>query len=64
MGSAYEDLFEGVMWNSSARIERDEETKELVPRGNVTEQGLYKFFMNVKTAEGCIAKKNELTEDN
>merc|ERR1711935_454727 len=64
MGFAFDDLFEGIMWNSSARIERDEETNEWVTRGNVTEQGMIKFFMNVKAAEGCNGKRNELSEDN
>jgi magnesium-transporting ATPase (P-type) len=35
-----------------------------VTKGNVTEQGLIKFFMNVVNAEGCIAKRNELTDEN
>jgi magnesium-transporting ATPase (P-type) len=36
MGFAYNDLMEGVMWNSSARIERDE-NGAWVTKGNVTE---------------------------
>lgn len=53
MGFAYNDLMEGVLWNSSARIEKDEDG-QWVTKGNVTEQGLIKFFMNVVGAEGCL----------
>ena len=35
MGSAFNDLYEGVMWNSSARIEKEDGAYQL--RGNVTE---------------------------
>jgi hypothetical protein len=62
MGFAYEHLKEGVLWNSSARIEQEE--GEWITRGNVTEQGLIKFFMNTISAEGCIGKRNELADDN
>jgi len=37
MGPAFTDMFEGVMWNSSARLEFDEKTKEYSTAGNVTE---------------------------
>jgi magnesium-transporting ATPase (P-type) len=62
-------LVEGVLWNSSARIEKNDMkdkniTEEWVTKGNVTEQGLIKFFMGVMTAQGCIDKKHELTEEN
>lgn len=48
--SVWEFLMEGVMWNSSARIEKndgkDPQIKdEWLTKGNVTEQGLFKFFM-------------------
>jgi len=43
---------EGVLWNSSARIEKNDGTDpnikdEYVTKGNVTEQGMIKFFMNI-----------------
>lgn len=67
--SAWEFLTEGVMWNSSARIEKndgsdDKETGEYVTKGNVTEQGLFKFFIGIMGGRGCIDKKNSLTEEN
>jgi Ca2+-transporting ATPase len=61
MGQTFDDLFESAMWNSSARIEHSE--GQWVTKGNVTEQGIIKFFMNVKGAEGCISKKNDLAEE-
>lgn len=33
-------------------------------KGNVTEQGIIKFFMNDMGGEGCITFKNNLTEEN
>jgi hypothetical protein len=38
------------MWNSSARLEKNDGTdplitKEYVTKGNVTEQGIIKFFL-------------------
>ena len=62
-------LLKGVMWNSSARIERNDGsdpavTEPFITRGNVTEQGLIKFFMRALGGEGCIAEKNALTEEN
>lgn len=67
--SVWEFLTEGVMWNSSARIEKNDGkdkqiTDEFLTKGNVTEQGLFKFFMGVMGGEGCINKKNSLTEEN
>jgi len=63
MGSAYNDLLQGILWNSSARIERDDEG-EWVTKGNVTEQGLIKFFMAVVGADGCNEQRNALTDEN
>ena len=56
------------MWNSSAWIEKNDgkdkkQTDEYVTKGNVTEQGIIKFFMNAVGTSACISKKNELTED-
>jgi Ca2+ transporting ATPase len=67
--SVWEFLKEGVMWNSSARIEKNDGkdkqiTDEFLTKGNVTEQGLFKFFMGVMGGQGCITKKNSLTEEN
>ena len=33
-------------------------------KGNVTEQGIIKFFMNTMGGEGCINFKNNLSEEN
>lgn len=63
LGQAYLDMFQGVMWNSSARIEKDEDG-EWCTKGNVTEQGIIKFFMNNEGAEGCNEKRNSLTDEN
>ena len=62
--SAWECLVEGVLWNSSARIEKDPETGDWVTKGNVTEQGLIKFFMKIFGAEGSNQKRAELLEEN
>jgi len=50
--SVWKALIEGVMWNSSARIEKNDGSDpqikdEWLTKGNVTEQGLFKFFMGV-----------------
>ena len=57
-----------MLWNSSARIEKNDGsdkliTDEFVLKGNVTEQGLIKFFMGILSGQGCIDVRNELTED-
>lgn len=47
--SAWDYLKQGVFWNSSARVEvnTDPEIKQpFVTTGNVTEQGLLKYFMH------------------
>lgn len=67
--TAWDCLSEGVLWNSSARIEKNDGkdpqiTEEYVTKGNVTEQGIIKFFIKVLSAQGCIQKKNELLEEN
>ena len=56
------------MWNSSAWIEKNDgkdkkQTDEYMTKGNVTEQGIIKFFMNTVGTSACISKKNELTDD-
>jgi magnesium-transporting ATPase (P-type) len=62
-------LVEGLFWNSSARIEKneDEKTKADEPYvlvGNVTEQGIIKFFLKVMTHQECNAERDKLTEEN
>ena len=66
--SAWQLLVEGVLWNSSARIEKNDGsdkdvTDEFLTKGNVTEQGLFKFFMGVLGGQGCLAEKQRLTEE-
>jgi len=59
------------MWNSSARIERNEDPEKkndnpLYPwetKGNVTESGIFKFFMNLNGGEACLNHKKSLTDD-
>jgi magnesium-transporting ATPase (P-type) len=67
--SVWQFLMEGVMWNSSARIEKNDGkdkmvTDEWLTKGNVTEQGLFKFFMGIMGGQGVLDKKNALTEEN
>jgi magnesium-transporting ATPase (P-type) len=57
------------LWNSSARIEvndgKDANIKdEFVTKGNVTEQGLIKFFMGTMGGKGCLDVRNKLKEEN
>jgi hypothetical protein len=52
-------LLEGIFWNSSARIEVNikPETRAQEPyslEGNVTEQGIIKFFMHVMKGDECM----------
>lgn len=61
-------LFESIMWNSSAWLEKNDFkdpniTTEWVTKGNVTEQGIIKFFINAVTANSCVQKKSELTDE-
>jgi magnesium-transporting ATPase (P-type) len=67
--NAWDLLLRGVMWNSSARVEKNDGSDknikdEYITRGNVTEQGLIKFFMKTLGGDGCIQEKQKLTEDN
>jgi magnesium-transporting ATPase (P-type) len=67
--TVWQHLVEGVLWNSSARLEvndgKDKEvTDQFILRGNVTEQGLIKFFMGVMGGQGCVDQKNKLLEEN
>jgi len=57
------------MWNSSARIEKNDgsnpEVKdEFILEGNVTEQGIIKFFMYDLGGQGCINQRKALKEEN
>jgi len=65
----WNQLVEGVLWNSSARLERNDGsdpavTEEFLTKGNVTEQGLLKFFMGVLGGQGMLDEKARLTEEN
>jgi len=67
--SVWKSLVEGVLWNSSARLEKNDgtdesETGEFVTKGNVTEQGLIKFFMWALGGQGTIDEKKRLLEEN
>jgi Ca2+ transporting ATPase len=67
--SVWKTLVEGVLWNSSARLEKNDgsdeaETGEFVTKGNVTEQGLIKFFMWAIGGQGTIDEKKRLLEEN
>ena len=58
----------GVLWNSQARIERNDGfdpliKDEFLTKGNVTEQGLIKFFMNVVGGQSCIDHRLALKEE-
>lgn len=59
-----------MLWNSSARFELNdnldpsEKGEVYMTKGNVTEQGLLKFFRGAITGEKCVEIKNSLNEDN
>lgn len=57
-------LLEGILWNSSARIEKITELvyDEYQTKGNVTEKGLFKFFMQADSDERVYKKKHSLAE--
>jgi magnesium-transporting ATPase (P-type) len=68
-GENFNALLEGILWNSQARIERNDGSDpnvkdEFVTKGNVTEQGLIKFFMSVAGGQGCVDHRLRLSEDN
>lgn len=50
-------LTQGVLFNCSARIEREE--GKYVPKGNCTEQGLIRFLMDVKVPAYEIIREKE-----
>ena len=57
-GSA--DLFvQGVLWNCSARIEKNHSTGVLEPKGNCTEIGLIKYLMSAGIAVQDIIRAKE-----
>jgi len=67
--SIWNMVLEAVLFNSTARIEKndgkDQNVKEdYVTKGNVTEQGILKCFMGAIGAPACNEKKFELAEDN
>lgn len=51
-------MAEGVLYNCSARIERNKDG-ELTTMGNCTEQGLLKFLMEVGIDANSIIKRKE-----
>lgn len=66
--NVWDTLIEGILWNSSAWIEKNDGKDplikdEYIPKGNVTEQGIMKFFMNSMGANFCVKKKGDLTDD-
>lgn len=67
--SVWSFLVQGVLWNSSARLEENDGsdpsvTDKYITRGNVTEQGLIKFFMAALTGQGCVDARKQLLEEN
>lgn len=54
------DLFvQGVLWNCSARIERDHHTGVLEPKGNCTEIGLIRYLMSAGISVQDIIREKE-----
>jgi len=67
--SAWQIILEAILWNSSARIEKNDGsdpnvTSKYVTKGNVTEQGIFNFLISAITAEGCIQLRDSLEESN
>ena len=65
----FNSLREGILFNSSARIEINDGsdpkvTEEFMTRGNVTEQGLFKFLMNSMGGQACIDLRQTLAKEN
>lgn len=64
----WETLIQSIMWNSSAKIEwnKDLNNKKggYETTGNVTEQGIFKFFKEEIGFEGIIEQQEKLNEDN
>jgi magnesium-transporting ATPase (P-type) len=59
----WETLMQGIIWNSSARVQKNVETGNLELAGNVTEQGILKFFANDCQLKGVMDFKDKLTKD-
>lgn len=51
------------MWNSSANIEWSEKENQYVTQGNVTEQGIFKFFIHDMQPEGVQSFINSLPDE-
>ena len=65
----WEQILEGVLWNSTARIEKSDGKDggvlgEWITKGNVTEQGILGCFMSAIGAQACVDFKNTLEQDN
>jgi len=65
--TCWETLMQSVIWNSSARVEKEKidkkETGKYITAGNVTEQGIFKFFSN-GDLKSLLDFKDTLTEEN
>jgi len=52
-------LQEGVLFNCSARIEKEDDGS-LAPKGNCTEQGLIRYLMGIEGNKACdLIKQKE-----
>ncbi len=60
----FELLQRGVLFNCSARVERDPITKTLITKGNCTEQGLIRFLMElgVNVVDGLKQKDERILQ--
>lgn len=54
---------QSIIWNSSARVQKNAKTGNLELAGNVTEQGILKFFANDFELKGVMDFKDQLTKD-
>jgi magnesium-transporting ATPase (P-type) len=61
-------LVEGVIWNSSAWIEKNDNKQNVnepdyITKGNVTEQGIIKLFMKAMSPTWCLNKMSDKKDD-
>ena len=58
-------MVQGVLWNCSARIERDPRTGVLEPKGNCTEIGLIRYLMSagIQVQDIIREKESKILED-
>lgn len=63
--SLWDVLRQSIFYNSDAYLERDEKAKHgYKTAGNVTEQGIFKFFQEVIPGQEILAQQAELTNQN